>query len=94
MKKISDQELLSLIGKKFGRWQVVSFVGYKFANNDTKHKSYYFECICKCGKMSHVRRHSLLAGSSIQCIPCSRKEENFSERLEDLKKVIAPPRKR
>lgn len=61
-----------MIGKKFGRWTVLS--GPECIN-----KNYYWECLCACGTRSKVNGGSLRSGGtkSCGCINIEFCKENF-----------------
>lgn len=53
--------LIDLVGKKFGRWTVLSFCC------QDKNKNSRWKCICECGNEALVLRWSLMSGSSKSC---------------------------
>lgn len=65
------------VGKKFGRWEVVSFSHKEKCRNGA---NYYWNCKCECGKEKVVSAGSLRSGSSTSC-GCYNKE------------IISKPRK-
>lgn len=66
-KAIKDTNSQNLIGKKFGRLTVVSFIEVK-----KPHK--YFECICDCGTTIVARENNLKSGCTKSC-GCLKIEE-------------------
>lgn len=56
-----------MIGKKFGKWTVVSFNCYRYKNDDC------YNCKCECGKQKIVGGSQLRCGRSIQCKNCGAK---------------------
>lgn len=56
-----------LIGKKFGKWTVLSFEG----KDHNRHEKYKVKC--DCGNESISEKISLLKGKSTQCRSCARK---------------------
>lgn len=55
------------IGRRFGRWTVISF--HSFNNNNTSN----WKCRCDCGNTRLVRNNNLLSGHSLSC-GCLQKE--------------------
>lgn len=60
--------ILDEIGKKYGRWTVVSY----FKHN--KYSQVYFNCLCDCGNKKVVIMGSLRNGKSVSC-GCYGKEK-------------------
>lgn len=58
----------NLIGKKFGRLEVISRVGYNYELHTT-----IWECKCTCGNIKNVSTTSLKSGRSLSC-GCLRSE--------------------
>lgn len=55
---------LEMIGKKFGRWEVVQEGTPKLYSGRT-HR--YWECLCSCGTVTQVKEASLLSSKSESC---------------------------
>jgi hypothetical protein len=65
-----------LVGKKFGRWTIIK-EGFPFKNaNGYNVKT--FECICKCGTIRNVLKHSLFYNLSKSC-GCLTKDNSFKK---------------
>lgn len=58
MGKIND--INDIVGKKFGRWTVLSY-------DYSKGRYHYYNCQCDCGNIHAVYRDSLLTGVSQSC---------------------------
>lgn len=63
---------LDLIGGRFGRWVVLG-LGEKLRITRTGHRSYYWLCVCDCGRTGEISGVSLRIGSSKSC-GCLAKE--------------------
>lgn len=61
----------NIIGKKFGKWEVIEYVGGK------KHR-----CRCECGREYEVFTQTLVEKSSKQCIHCAGLKGAHREELE------------
>lgn len=55
------------IGKKFGKWTVLSYLG------KNKNRAHQFEVKCECGNESISDKIALVKGKSTQCKSCARK---------------------
>lgn len=73
--------LRDLTGQKFGRWEVLEYVGKK---DNGKH---YWKCRCNCGTERDVERSGLTSGKSTSC-GCYRKERAGQARKKDLTNKI------
>ena len=62
----------NLIGKKFGRWTVLSYVEKRGHNR-------YWNCQCECGTVKEVNESNLKRGATTSC-GCYRKEYLATER--------------
>lgn len=83
----SERVKLTLIGKKFNKWTVLSFDN-KQSNNHEK----YWICKCECGNIASVTRNGLVSGGSKQCNECSYQSDipcNFI-----INKIIVGAKKR
>lgn len=60
----------SVIGEKFGRWQILNF---SHTNIKGKYKYHYWNCLCDCGQKRAVEVTSLKKGNSISC-GCFKRE--------------------
>lgn len=56
---------LDYIGKRFGKWTVLEYLG---TNN--KYKIRYMKCQCDCGVISKIQLSMLLLGKSTKCEKC------------------------
>ena len=61
----------SLVGKRFGRWEVIEAAGKDKGNNTL------WVCKCECGNIRPVRRGHLTTGESLSC-GCFQREVNGS----------------
>jgi len=66
---------MDIIGKKFGKWTALEFVG----RDDKSNKIY--KCKCDCGTEKEQRKHTLVSGESIQCKTCRMNDFNKVEEL-------------
>lgn len=57
----------NIIGNKYGRITVISF------SHKNKHRDYYWNCVCDCGKALTIRGSSLKSGNTSSC-GCLRDE--------------------
>jgi predicted SprT family Zn-dependent metalloprotease len=64
--RIGGSTIDSMIGRKFGKWKVISFNGKKF-------KSYQYLCRCSCGYEAIMHGPTLRSGQSTQCQTCSNR---------------------
>lgn len=64
---------IELSGEKYGYLTVVRFSG-------KKGRYRYWECKCKCGRVSEVSTGNLRAGLVKSCYHCSRSETKMSEK--------------
>lgn len=55
-------KLIDLVGKKFGRWTVLSFVGRKQSYHEL-----VWRCQCECGNTANVNGSTLKKGCSTSC---------------------------
>lgn len=58
-----------LVGKKLGKWTVLSFVGYKKSDGNR------YLCQCECGLEKEVVGYYLRTGKSTQCRLCAYKNQ-------------------
>ena len=63
---IDPQEI---VGKKFGKWIVLSFHKYKKSSGNI------YKCVCECGEEKMVIGYHLRVGKSTQCRKCSYKNQ-------------------
>lgn len=73
MKNIDD-----MIGKKFGKWSVLSLSDKKDVSNNR-----YYNCRCECGNTGVVAGHKLRSGRSKSC-GCNRTLDMTGERIGSL----------
>lgn len=77
MGKVKD-----LKGKKIGSWTVL-----KMSENQTKDRSYYWQCQCDCGTIKEVRGQNLRNGQSLRChVTCpvfilERRKKIFAKKI-------------
>jgi hypothetical protein len=69
------KDIMDIIGNKFGKWTVLSFIG-----RDAKSNKIY-KCICDCGTEKEQRKSTLVDGESTQCKTCRMSDFN---KVEDL----------
>lgn len=64
-----------IVGKKYGRWYVVSYFEMSISNTSTGRKvpRHWYVCKCDCGNMRVVRRDSIMSGRSKSCGLCRKK---------------------
>jgi|SRR5215471_11837851 len=55
-----------LTGRRFGRWEVIRFIGVKTFGKDNKRKRTW-HCRCECGREALVIGSSLTSGQSKGC---------------------------
>lgn len=63
----------NIVGNKYGKWKVLSF---HHIHKTSKWKTYYYECVCECGKIKLVDRDSLRKGTS-KCCGCRKFKIGF-----------------
>jgi hypothetical protein len=56
-----------MIGKKFGKWTVIRFLGIK-------NRYAYYETVCECGKTGNHYGSDLRQGKTTQCASCTNRE--------------------
>jgi hypothetical protein len=71
---MANKKLIPSIGKKFGKWTVISESTIYLGGN-TK-----WMCECDCGNKSSVAMNNLMNGNSTQCQRCSAKERGLKKR--------------
>ena len=59
---MSYGKIKNIVGKKFGRWTVISMNEKRAMNNDTR-----WDCVCECGEERVVARGNLVSGRSKSC---------------------------
>lgn len=59
----------NLVGKKFGKWTVISKSERRSGGNT------YWRCRCECGNEADVQRQSLRHSKSTQCLSCANEIE-------------------
>lgn len=62
-----NKKLILEIGKKFGKWTVISKETIR-KNNLT-----HWLCRCDCGKEEYIALNNLMNGSTTQCLNCAKK---------------------
>lgn len=55
----------SLVGQKFGKLTIKSFVGIK--KNPIRGSTYFWNCLCECGSATTVSRNNLTSGKVRSC---------------------------
>lgn len=65
-----------LIGKKFGKWFVIKYLGKQ-----------YWLCRCDCGKKGDIYAGNLLAGNTTQCMSCSKTKYSCLKNNNKLKRL-------
>ena len=65
-----------LIGKKFGKWTVLSKIGRAGTSRDI-----LWLCRCECGKNRPVKSYYLTKGYSKQCVDCGHLPTKYKEEL-------------
>jgi len=65
-------EIIKLIGKKFGKWLVLSQAYQK------KRKGAVYTCKCDCGTVANIKKETLVGGYTNSCRKCSHKTRKFS----------------
>ncbi len=60
------------VGKKFGKWTVLEYLG------KNRYNIKYMKCRCECGREDKVQLNMLLIGESTKCINCRNKKHGFS----------------
>ena len=74
-------KIKSLVGKKFGRWLVISM------ERDSDKRITFYKCKCDCGKELVVRSSNLISGQSKSC-GCLAKDL-LAARAKPIEEVIA-----
>lgn len=54
-----------LTGRSFGRWKVIRFSYY--SGPDSRHRLFWWHCLCRCGTTRDVKSASLTTGASRSC---------------------------
>ena len=80
-----------LLGKKFGKWTVLSKLGRSKTSRDI-----LWLCRCECGKERPVKTYHLTKGYSSQCVDCGHLPTKYSEELPDCiwNKIVLLARRR
>lgn len=81
-------DVKDLIGKRFGRWLVVSYshktpryyTNPKTGEKRIKAYRHFYDCVCECGKRKTVNADNLLSGLSTSC-GCKTKEATIQRNL-------------
>lgn len=76
------RDIISMIGKKFGKLTVMSLAD-PYISPNKKQKVLQYKCKCDCGNIVVVRGKNLRSGHTQSC-GCSRKESMLGVNLEDL----------
>lgn len=71
----------NLIGKKFGKLEVIQFSGYKQGKD---HRSAYWLCKCDCGNTIEVKGVNLRIGNTKSCGCLTKKHGMFGTRIYNL----------
>jgi hypothetical protein len=69
------EDVMDIVGKMFGKWTVLCFVG-----RDAKSNKIY-KCRCDCGIEKEQRSQTLINGESLQCKECRMSDFN---KVEDI----------
>lgn len=73
---MANNKLKPTVGKKFGKWEVISEETKRLEDNPNTH----WECKCECGNVYQVALNNLMNGNSTQCIKCAAKERGSKKR--------------
>lgn len=60
LKKVREEKIINIVGKRFGRLKVIELVG-------RKHKEALWKCQCDCGNIVNVSSYSLRNGITQSC---------------------------
>ena len=76
---------INLVGYKFGRWTVLSFLG-------SKNRNFYWEVVCECGYKVSRRTSEITSGRTKGCLTCAGKDRvkidsGFRAVLRDYKRT-------
>jgi hypothetical protein len=71
--KKTGRQIISLVGREYGRWTVIEFAG-------RENKRTWWLCRCKCGTEKRVPGSALQAGSSTSC-GCYQQEDNIRRNI-------------
>lgn len=71
----NDKRFINLCGRKFGRLQVLEFIGRRIGRrrNGSSHRSFYWKCLCECGTYRNAMGGNLVKGHIVSC-GCFQKE--------------------
>jgi predicted SprT family Zn-dependent metalloprotease len=69
------EDIMAIIGNRFGKWLVIDCVGYDANSNQL------YKCQCECGFIKDQRKHTLVSGDSTQCKRCRMTALNRVENL-------------
>jgi hypothetical protein len=73
MNKLSVDQRLNLIGKKFGRLTVSDVIRKEAARPNRF--TYMLQCVCTCGKLVLLKPSKVIGGYSTLSCGCLRKEK-------------------
>ena len=71
---MSNNKLTLEIGKKFGKWTIVSDETF------IRHNITHWKCECECGRQQDIPLNNLMNGSTTQCRACASKEGGLKRR--------------
>jgi len=84
MPRIVDTDL---IGKKFGKWKVVSVAPPKHGYNRA------WNCVCECGREGRVSGSMLRRGRSSQCASCRGRHDLTGQKFGHLEAIRSVPKR-
>jgi len=61
----SKEKISSIIGQKFGRWNIIEYIG------DINGRNCMLKCFCDCGTTQLVRYHDIIKNKTTGCNKCS-----------------------
>lgn len=64
--KLNKLQRSSLVGKRFGKWLVISK-----SDNKSSNGTYIWNCLCDCGNNGQVKTNELNLGASTKCKKCA-----------------------
>jgi hypothetical protein len=70
-----------LLGRKFGRWTVISFAGKRRISGDSRR---FWKCRCDCGKEGELLSAALLSGKTLSC-GCLKTERAITHGMTNTK---------
>lgn len=85
----NDKRFNNLIGRKFGRLEVLEFIGRRIGRrrNGASHRSFYWRCICECGTHRIAMGGNLVKGNIVSCGCFQRELLSANRRTHGLTKT-------